>query len=469
MTQIDTSQDVTWQELFAWQYLSKLLVLCLAVWLHAANSMLTATLMPVVVQDIGGVEFISWAFALYLMGSIVAATSISVFVAKYPFRKVLMAATVIYGLGCLICGAAPYMTILLLGRAIQGLGGGALIALVFVSQDRFFPNRFVPRVVAFVSIVWTLSAFFGPAVGGIFANYGMWRHAFWLFTGLACLLLVVIPRLLENDLQQEEFSDGFIPVVRLGFIAASILLFSAAGVQANTAFSSLLLLVGAGFLILFVVRDKQVTQNRLLPRHAISLSHPVGLGISMTFVFCLSIMSFLVYGPVLLIKLYDLTPLQAGFVVLLESVGWGLGAVLLSGLPRHVEPKLIKWGGIFLLAGVVGQAWFLPYGPLWAVIVTALSSNFGFGMMWGYIIKHVVGYAEKEDKDRASGILPSTQQTGFALGAALTGVIANSFGFETLTEYQDFQQVSFWLFAGFIPIISMGLWLAWRFSRSISH
>ena len=467
--QSNVKQDVTWRELFAWQYLSKLLVLCLAVWLHAANSMLTATLMPVVVEDIGGLELISWAFALYLMGSIVAASCISVFVASHPFRRVLMIATVIYGLGCLICGFAPHMAILLIGRTIQGLGGGALIALVFVSQDRFFPNRFVPRVVAFVSVFWTLSAFFGPVVGGVFANYGIWRYAFWLFTGLACLLLLVIPRLLADEQGETGSKGASIPMVRLSLVAASILLFSAAGIQDHLFLSLLLLLSGTVLLVLFVFRDTAVADGRLLPRHAFSLSHPVGLGILMTFVFCLSIMTFLVYGPVLLIKLYGLTPLQAGFVVLLESVGWGLGAVLLSGLPRHLEPLLIRLGGFFLVAGIVGQAWFLPAGPLLAVIITALFSNFGFGMMWGYIIKHVVGYAEQEDKDRASGILPSTQQTGFALGAALTGVIANGFGFDTMTEHAEFQLVSFWLFAGFIPIVVFGFWLAWRFSRSIAE
>ena len=71
----DTSrQHVGWREILTRAYLPQLLTLCLAIWLHAANSMLAATTLPEAVADIGGLRLISWAFALYLMGSIVAAT-----------------------------------------------------------------------------------------------------------------------------------------------------------------------------------------------------------------------------------------------------------------------------------------------------------------------------------------------------------------------------------------------------------
>ena len=68
---------VGWREVVTREHLPRLLVLCLAIWLHAANTMLAATTMPEAVGDIGGLRLISWAFALYLMGSIVAATSIA--------------------------------------------------------------------------------------------------------------------------------------------------------------------------------------------------------------------------------------------------------------------------------------------------------------------------------------------------------------------------------------------------------
>ena len=122
-----------------------------------------------------------------------------------------------------------------------------------------------------------------------------------------------------------------------------------------------------------------------------------------------------------------------------------------------------------LLAGLAAQAWFVPHGPLWLVIVTAFLGNAGFGMMWGYVIKLVIATADREDRDRAGSLLPSAQQTGFALGAALTGIIANGLGFEQATETDEYRTAAFWLFAGFVPPALLGNVIAWRFRNRIAR
>ena len=71
-------------------------------------------------------------------------------------------------------------------------------------------------------------------------------------------------------------------------------------------------------------------------------------------------------------------------------------------------------------------------------------------MIWGYVIKHVVASAGREDRDRAGSMLPSTQQTAYALGAALTGITANALGFERMTHAEEFRTAAFWLFGGFV-------------------
>ena len=106
-------------------------------------------------------NLISWTFALYLAGSISAAASISLLVAKLwpevhhdPHRA---------GVQLRLRASsrlAPNMPVLLVGRVCcRALGGGGLIALVYVSQDRFFPNHLVPRTIAFLSSVWMMAFF----------------------------------------------------------------------------------------------------------------------------------------------------------------------------------------------------------------------------------------------------------------------------------------------------------------------
>ena len=456
-----------WGEVLSRAYLPQLLVLCLAIWLHAANSMLTATTMPAAVSDIGGLKLVSWAFALYLMGSIVAATAVSACVAIFGLRRTMPAATLVYTLGCVLCASAPFMPALLAGRTVQGIGGGALVALVYIAGERFFPNRLVPRVVACLSVVWMTSALSGPLVGGAFANAGLWRFAFWSFALQGMLLALAVRPLLRRARAEPLLQAREVPVVRLALVATAILAISFAGVVSATTAAALLLVAGCACLWLFAARDSAAGPARLLPRNATDLGHPVGCGIAMTFILSLCMMSFLVYGPLLLIRLYGLTPLEAGLVVVSESLGWTAGAFFLSGLSPAHDGRLIRTGSGLLVAGLAAFAWLIPLGPLWLIVLVAFFGNPGFGMMWGYIIKRVIGHALPEDRERAGSLLPSAQQTGFALGAALTGIVANALGFDRMTTDEEFRTAAFWLFAAFVPPVLLGFLVAWRFSRRI--
>jgi hypothetical protein len=174
-------------------------------------------------------------------------------------------------------------------------------------------------------------------------------------------------------------------------------------------------------------------------------------------------MSFLVYGPFILMKLYGLTPLTAGLIVMLETLAWGSAAIIFSGTDPLDEPRMIRIGSAVVVAGLIGLAWILPKGPVWAIAVIVIFSNGGFGMMWGFIIKRIIGAASATEKDRAASLLPIAQQTGFALGAALCGLIANSLGVSEQMSDEGLRSVAFWLFAGFIPIALIGNVTAWRF------
>jgi hypothetical protein len=72
----------SWAETLTREYSAKIATLVLAVWLHAANSMLTATTIPSAVNDIGGLSLLHWSFSLYLVGSIVSGASVGLMVVK---------------------------------------------------------------------------------------------------------------------------------------------------------------------------------------------------------------------------------------------------------------------------------------------------------------------------------------------------------------------------------------------------
>ncbi len=156
-------------------------VLCLGVWLHAADSLLAATVMPSAVAEIGGLAFIYWTVALYQLGSILAGAITGIVAARLGLRLAMTVAALIYAAGCVISALAPDMAAMLLGRLLQGWGGGLMVALSHVGVTQLFPRARWPGLLAVISAVWGVSALLGPLIGGGFATAGLWRGAFWAF------------------------------------------------------------------------------------------------------------------------------------------------------------------------------------------------------------------------------------------------------------------------------------------------
>jgi predicted MFS family arabinose efflux permease len=308
-----------------------------------------------------------------------------------------------------------------------------------------------------------MASFSGPVIGGAFATIGEWRLAYWAFAVQGLLLIPAVLYLLRDAEPEVNLAGERIPIVRLLLLSTSILLVSISGAYYHPLGSPILILLGCLALALFVVRDQAAANARMLPTEVTDLAQAIGNGILATLLLCISIMSFVVYGPLILIELYHLTPLEAGFVVLLESLAWGSAAILFSGASPSTEPRLIRSGSAIVLLGLIAMAFVFPRGLLWAVVAMVIFLNGGFGMMWGFIIKRIIAAAGTADKDRAASLLPITQQTGFALGAGLSGLVANSIGLSEEPTVSELQSIAFWLFAGFLPIALVGNIMAWRF------
>ena len=192
MSQSAESQRVGWRELLTREHAPALFLVCTGVWLHAADSLIVATMMPAIVAEIGGQTLIGWSVALYEVGSIVAGAASGVLALRYGVRVPMGWAAALFAIGCAISALAPAMWVVLLGRWVQGIGGGGLVALSFVAAGVFFPPRLIPRALAAVSLLWSTSAFLGPLRYQVQQrdtilklSCSVWRSsrsAFWVFS-----------------------------------------------------------------------------------------------------------------------------------------------------------------------------------------------------------------------------------------------------------------------------------------------
>jgi MFS family permease len=437
-------------------------VLCLGVWLHAADSLLAATVMPSAVAEIGGVAFIYWTVALYQLGSIVAGAITGILALRLGLRAAMTVAALIYGIGCTVSALAPDMAAMLLGRLLQGLGGGWMMALSHVGVTQLFPARRWPELLAVISGVWGVSALLGPLIGGAFATAGLWRGAFWAFAAQAVALAALMPLLLGRTSGKAHAAEP-VPWRRIVVLSAGVVAVLAAGVQATSL--AALLLVGLGLALLAGALWLERRRNQLFPPDPLDLRRPWGAGYVMVLALSIATVSFTVYGPLLMQTLFGVTPLLAGLMIAVESVSWTIAAIVFAGAGARLEPALIRGGALAITLGIGGLAWTMPQGPVAALVPWVVLLGAGFGMCWAFVMRRVVESVAESERERAASSLPTIQLLGYALGAALSGIVANLSGLATDVPRDVVEGAAFWVFAAFLPLAALGVAAAWRLAR----
>ena len=148
---IQNNKNPSWSMLYGEGNIFRLFFLCFGVWLYAADSTLIATLIPIVVEDIGGLPFLSWAYTLFLLGSVVTGAIAGLIVIRIGISKSQIIVGILYVIGCAISAFANDMPTLAFGRFLQGMGGGGLVSLAFIGGASMFPKILLVRVIAVIS------------------------------------------------------------------------------------------------------------------------------------------------------------------------------------------------------------------------------------------------------------------------------------------------------------------------------
>ena len=455
------AQGGAWRDVWASGSFGRFLLLCLGIWLHAADTLVTATLVPTMVGEIGGAAYVAWTISLYQFGAVVAGAATAAQCRRLGVRRVMALAAACYGLGCIGAALAPSMLAFLTARLVQGLGGGALISLSYVAIQQSFPNHLWGRLFGITSIIWGAGSLLGPLIGGVFASYGAWRMAFWFFAVQAGILCVASSLLAGDRHTSTPIGRQAVLPVFVLIVASSLI--AEAGVAGGRVLPILLCLSGLTLLAFAGWADSRST-DRLLPSQALAVRHPIGAGLLTVFALSISSTGFWAYGPLLLKVLFGTKPLISGYILAGEALAWSVATVMVAGLPASAGTRLIRCGVSLIVAGASGFALVVPIGSFVGMVICGLLQGIGFGMCWPSIISRVVRYADESERVLAAAAPGVLQRIGYTVGTAATGIAANAAGLADGMTATAAREAGFWVFAGFLPILGIGVVSAWRFT-----
>lgn len=463
------SGRLDWAALRRSSDLARFCFISLGVMLHATNETMLATVMPALVRDLSGVEMIGWSLSIYELGAITAGAAAGRMISYLSLRSTMVLAALLYALGAAICALSPSMPLFLLGRVIEGLGGGGLMGLAFVSVERLFPSVIWPQLFAIISVVWGVSAFSGPLLGALFVEHSSWRAAFVLFAAaglaMACASLIILRgAALRIGLGGEEVPPPF-PVLSLAALAAGVVMIAAAGVVHGVLAATVLFALGITGVVLFFRLDARNARSRLFPSNLFDWRRPLGAGMITVGSLSIATCSFFIYGPILLTSLHGISVLTTGYIIAAESIAWSVLSIAVANLRAVNERLVIVAGAVMIAAGIAGFAYAVPAGSVPLILFCALLQGGGFGIAWPFVTRMVVSAAPEDERTVASSGVSALQRIGYATGAALCGIVANEAGFSKGLSIDTAAHVAPWLFLAFLPLAALGVVAAVKLVR----
>jgi predicted MFS family arabinose efflux permease len=453
------TRDGGWADVLGEGRAPKFGLICLGVWLNAADSLVTATIMPSVGRALGGYAYFGWATAGYLLGSVLAGASAGLLAERFGLRRATAAAALFYAIGCVMSAAGPTIELFLIGRLLQGIGGGWVVGFCSVAIGLVFPNWTLPKVYAAITSIWGVASLIGPLIGGLFADAGVWRSVFWSFAfqgaAVAAAAFVMLPK------GEDGSSDARIAWAQLGLVALGVAAIGLADLAGDAMRSGALTLTGVCLLLAMVWFDERAAV-RLLPIGSRDLRTVAGAGYAAQFLMTAASMGYSVYGPALLQTLAGLSALTAGYVVALEAVAWTVAGLMISGLVGRWPGRMIRLGPALAVIGIGISAFAFPVASDSGAAAGGIALGAGFGLSWAFMSQRILGSLTTEDRAIGAAGISTVRLSGSAAGAAMAAAVANLAGVSHGLSEAVARVAGVWVFAAVLPIALGGFLAAWR-------
>ncbi|MEV0226534.1 MFS transporter [Streptomyces sp. NPDC050704] len=434
--------------------------LMLSMGLAALDSTIVSTAVPQIVGDLGGFSVFSWLFSGYLLAVTVTLPVYGKLSDTFGRKPVLIAGSILFLLGSLLCAAAWNMAALIAFRVVQGLGGGALQGTVQTLAADLYPLEQRPKIQAKLSTVWATSAVAGPALGGVLAAYADWRWIFLINLPIGAVALWLLIRHLHEpgrdrdrartrDGDRDRTRDGdrdrtrdtgkrprpSRPRPRVDW-AGALTVFACGGVlltalvQGGVAWpwfsppSIALFCTGIALIAALVLIERRAAEP-IIPGWVWRRRTIAAVNLA------LGALGLLMVAPTVFLPTYaqsvlGLTPIAAGFVLSVWTLSWPVSAALSQHVYRRIGFRNTAMLGIGTATLLLLAFPFLPYpGEPWqpALLMLLLGAALGLFQLPLLIgVQSTVGWAER---GTATASVLFCRQTGQTIGAALFGAVAN--------------------------------------------
>ena len=393
--------------------------LLLSVVAIAFEAMAVVTAMPAAAADLGDLDLYAWTFSAFMLAQTFAIVAAGQFSDRFGPKLPLAAGFVVFAVGIVVSASAPTMPVLLVGRFVQGLGGGTMNLAVMVLVARVFDERERAVLMTGFSAAWMGPSFIGPPLAAWLSTALSWHWVFWSVLPLMAVAGALILRPLR-ELDLPPHAD--VPAAPRQLAWAGLVAAGAAALQLAGQHIELWSLVwaGVGLVLLW----------RALPPLLPAGFRPTGGGLAAVIIVrALTAGAFAggqTFLPLMFVQAEKLRLEWAGAIITIGSCGWMLGAWLQSRpWLRLRRDQIIIVGTACVLAGLVlvsASAW-LPGRLLVVAVAGWVVSGFGMGLSLASTSLAVMQLSETVELGRNTSSLQVGEALGNSIGAGIAGTL----------------------------------------------
>ena len=424
------------------EHLAIVIAIFIATFMTSVEVTIVTTAMPTIISQLKGLELQSWVFAIYLLISAIATPIYGKLADNLGRKNIFIFGLVSFVIGSILCGIAPNMLFLIIFRAIQGIGAGAVMPLTFTIIADLFDFEERAKIMALNNTAWAISALVGPLLGGWIVDTLGWHWVFFINVplGLITLLLTIFGYKDVHEKTAKQPMD-WAGIASLSVLLVSLLLMfqemSASTINWLLEVVLLFLIVAAS--IIFIRTEKKAVDPLFNLEMFKTRTFSIQIIISMLLSGCL--IAFNIYFPIWLQAIYRVPAFVAGLALTPTSLFWMVTSFFVGFLLRRFARKRLY----AVLVGIL----ILVYIPL--VISSVAFPIEGFyiisaftGSVMGVILSTTTLLAQKMVPAEMVGQASSLVVLGRTLGQAMmTGILGLAFSLGINAGLSKFPEVTF--------------------------
>ena len=432
------TQTSSGRRLHGWALASILGALLLALFLAALDQTIVGTALPTIIGDLQGFDRFTWVITAYLLTSTTMIPFVGKLSDQFGRKGFVVSSVVVFLAGSALAGASQTMTQLIVFRGLQGLGAGALQALVFILVGDIFLPAERARWQGLFAAVWGLASIVGPIAGGWITEHASWRWIFYVNLPLGAMalpaLIIWLPRDISIRTTQETGWTAIRRIDVFGALTAAaaticlLLGLSWGGQTAPWGSPKVVSILAAAVVLylLFFIGERFAAEPILAPdmlqNKVFTADALLSLTVYMIFI------PVLVYLPLFIQGVLGHGATNSGMVLVPLSMTMSIGAAVTGQLIARFGRYqwLTVLGAIILSFGLLLMVRMNAETSLLEVTRNMIVVGVGFSMLIPVLTLAVQNAVPRHRIGVGTAAISYLRSLGAAIGVALIGSIVNN-------------------------------------------